>query len=116
MESMMFNNNHRNFVVGSENGIKELTIAKAILYDDSSFLTHSSALTLKVFKDGIEVLNRHLSSYPLTDTNGAVAEINEKFTDFRELLIEVYDDNPLLSDELNFNLELEYFANKPVIS
>lgn len=105
---MMFNNNIHNLAAKGGDG-SELTIAKAILYDDNSFLTRSSSLVLKVFKDGVEVLNKPISSYPLSDASGSVAEINEKFSGYNELLIEVYDDNPLISEEPNFNLELEYF-------
>jgi hypothetical protein len=113
MESLMFNNNHRSYVVtgGTEND--EFIINKIILYDDSSFLSHSQNLILKVFKDGAAVLNKHISSYPLKDEAGTVAEINEKFQGYKELLIEVYDD-ALLSDEISFNLELAYTASKPV--
>jgi hypothetical protein len=112
MESIMLNNNHRNFFIGSDDGSDELTINRILLYDDSSFLSHSQNLFLKVFKDGVEILNKHISSYPLKDA-GTVAEIKEKFSGYKELLIEIYDDN-ILGDEAIFNLELEYSANKPV--
>jgi hypothetical protein len=112
MESIMLNNNHRNFVIGSEDGTDEFIINRIILYDDSSFLSHSQNLILKVFKDGVEVLNKHISSYSLNEA-GTVAEIKEKFNRYKDLLIEIYDDN-LLGDKLTFNLELEYTANKPV--
>jgi hypothetical protein len=113
MESIMFNNNHRSYVLTGGESNDEFVINKAILYDDSSFLTHSQNLILKVFKDGVEVLNKHISSYPLKDETGTVAEINEKFSGYKELLVEVYDD-ALLSDEISFNVELAYTANKPV--
>jgi hypothetical protein len=114
MESIMLNHNHRSFAIGSENPKDEFTINRILLYDDSSFLSHSQSLMLKVFKDGVEVLNKHISDYPLKDEAGSVAEINEKFTGYKELLVEVYDDNFLVSDDTMYNVELEYTANKPV--
>ncbi len=113
MESIMLNNNQRSFVLESDM-TDELTINQIILYDDSSFLSHSQSLSLKVFKDGVEALNKHISTYPLKDESGTIALINEKFTNYKELQIEIYEDNPLLNEEINFNLELEFSVNKPV--
>ena len=108
----MFSNNSHNLSAKGYEG-SEFIIAKPILYGDSSFLTHSNSLVLKVFVDGVQALKRPISSYPLSDADGSVAEINEKFSGYKELLIEVYDDNPLVSEEPNFNLELEYYEKSP---
>lgn len=114
MESIMLNNNHRIFSYVSATGNDEFTINSIILYDESSFLSHSQSLMLKVFKDGVLVLDKHISDYPIKDEAGTTAEIKEKFKSFKELAIEIYDDNFVLNDELMFNLELEYMAKKPV--
>lgn len=106
MEKLL-NNNERSFSIDGNMGKRELLISEIACAQDFSFYSYGQSLALKVHKDN-EVFSKLISKYPMKDKDGTVAEINERFTDFNEVIVEVFADNPLLSVDLNFNVTVNY--------
>ena len=64
MNSIILNNNQRSFAVKNDGVKKQLRISAIRLFDDSSFLTHSQSLRLKVYDDK-NTYSKRISEFPM---------------------------------------------------
>ncbi|MFW5762372.1 MAG: hypothetical protein ACOCXH_15470 [Cyclobacteriaceae bacterium] len=112
MERNVLNNNQPSFTIKRENGKSEVTIKSLESADDASFLTYDQSLVLTITKDGEHVIKDYISHFPTHDEEAKVAEIDQSFSDFDELIIAVHAENELLSADINFNIIINYEYKK----
>jgi hypothetical protein len=108
MERNILNNNQPSFTINGENGKRKVTLKSIESADDASFLTYDQSLVLKVSKDGEHVIKDFISHFPINDEEAKIAELNQTFTDFNELIIAVHAENELLSADINYNIIMNF--------
>lgn len=112
MERNILNNNQPSFTIKGGNGTRKVTLKSIESADDASFLTYDQSLVLKVSKDGEHVIKDFISHFPINDPDAKIAELNQSFSDFNELIIAIHAENELLSADINFNIILNYEIEK----
>lgn len=108
MERNILNNNQHSFTIDGNKGQRKVTIKSIESADDASFLTYDQSLVLKISKDGEFVIKDFISHFPINDEEAKIAEVNQTFSDFNELILAVHAENELLSADINFNIIVNY--------
>jgi len=108
MEREILNNNQHSFTIDGENGNKTVILKTLESADDASFLTYDQSLVLKILKDGEHVVKDFISHFPIKGQESRIAELNQTFSNFNELIIAVHSENELLSGDINFNIFVNY--------
>jgi len=108
MERDILNNNQHSFTISGDNGNKTVEIKTLESADDASFLTYDQSMVLKVLKDGEHVVKEFISHFPIKGQESKIAELNQTFSNFNELIVAVHAENELLSGDINFNIIVNY--------